>query len=174
MPCDGGKLGCVTRRGSLADLIARTLCGLRPQWARPDDAFARDWLGDAEYALYLTMDPRDRDHARRVAVRLLRRWPQAPARLVRAAWLHDVGKSARPYRLAERVALHLWCPSEARARTFPHAWQRAWAAHRQHATRGAAQLRAIGADAELVRWVAEHHQPSDDPAVIALQRADHG
>lgn len=163
--------------GTLAawrELVVRTLRGVHPGWARPDDARAREQLTPREFALYRSMDPRDRDHASRVAGRLAADWPQAPAALMRAAWLHDIGKADRPYRLLERVGVHLWCPGEASASHFPRSWQRAWRVHREHAALGAARLAEAGVDAAVVAYVAAHHAVSDDPALQRLQRADRG
>jgi putative nucleotidyltransferase with HDIG domain len=179
----GGRRGGRGRGGRLAvvvwqlplDLLMRTLRGLWPAWARPDDALARVHLTDRDYALYASLDRRDRDHATRVVRRLLVQWPQAHATLVRAAWLHDVGKAGRPYRLLERVVVHLWCPDERTARRFPAPWRAAWRVHRHHAALGAARLRAIGSDPQVVRLVAAHHDASADAAVRQLQWADrHG
>ena len=84
----------------------RALLGL----ARPDDAWARGWLLEEEYALFRALDPRDREHSVLVAKELLKRYPKAPAAAVRAALLHDVGKTVRPYRVLERILTALFEP----------------------------------------------------------------
>lgn len=156
----------------LLDLLMRTLRGLWPAWARPDDELARVHLSDSDYNLYRSLDPRDRDHATRVVRRLLTRWPHAPMNLIRTAWLHDVGKAGRPYRVIERVMVHLWSPHERVAHRFPAAWREAWRVHRHHAALGAARLRAIDSDPQVVAWVAAHHDESADGALRQLQWAD--
>ena len=78
--------------------------------ARPDDAWARSRLTPEEYALFLRLDPRDREHAVLVAKELLRCYPEAPGEAVRAALLHDVGKVVRPYNPVERILAALFEP----------------------------------------------------------------
>jgi hypothetical protein len=56
------------------------------------------------------MDPRDREHAVRVARRLLKAHPEAPPYVLRAALLHDAGKALRPYRPLERILTGLFAP----------------------------------------------------------------
>jgi putative nucleotidyltransferase with HDIG domain len=157
----------------LARLAARTVRGLSPAWAHPDDAFAASWLVGPEYDAYQTMDPRDRDHACRVARRLLAAAPAADPIWVRAALLHDVGKAVGPYRVWARVGVHLWTPDAASARAYPAAWREAWARHRDHAALGAAALRAAGVDERVAALVERHHEPpGDDEALRWLATAD--
>jgi putative nucleotidyltransferase with HDIG domain len=154
-------------------LVARTARGLRPGLARPDDAFAAHHLAGAELAAYRRMDPRDRDHACRVARGLLAAVPDADPLWVRAALLHDVGKSGVPYRVWERVVVHLWTPGEALLRRAPRVWAAAWRRHRDHAAVGAAALRAAGVDPRVADLVERHHRPSDgDEALRRLAEAD--
>lgn len=156
-------------------LVARTLRALAPGLARPADDWAAAWLEEDERAAYLAMDPRDRDHGCRVARRLLALHPEAEAIGVRAALLHDVGKSARPYRVWERVLVHLWVPSADAAERFPAAWRAAWRTQREHARIGAERLRAAGVDARVVQLVARHHDPpGDDRLLVWLTEADQG
>jgi putative nucleotidyltransferase with HDIG domain len=122
---------------------------------------------------YRAMDPRDRDHACRVARRLLACHPDADPRTVRAALLHDVGKSERPYRVWERVLVHVWTPGRATAARFPAAWRGAWRVHAEHAALGAGRLRALGVDARVVELVARHHEaPAGDEELRRLAAAD--
>jgi hypothetical protein len=117
-----GRLAPVNGFLRLLRLAARTVRGLVPGLARPDDAFAAVHLVGPELAAYLAMDPRDRDHACRVARRLLAVAPEADGVWVRAALLHDVGKSGAPYRVWERVVVHLGTPDETLLRRAPRAW----------------------------------------------------
>jgi putative nucleotidyltransferase with HDIG domain len=155
-------------------LVARSLRGLGPGLANPDDGFAATHLTETELALYFAMDPRDRDHACRVARRLLADAPEADPLLLRAALLHDVGKADGPYRLWERIAVHLWTPDERVLARLPHGWTGAWRRHRDHAERGAAALRAAGGDPRVADLVERHHRPGDDEALLSLARADEG
>jgi putative nucleotidyltransferase with HDIG domain len=157
----------------LAGLVRRTLLGLAPGLARPDDAFALGWLVAGEADAYRAMDPRDRDHACRVARRLLAQYPGAQPHTVRAALLHDVGKAERPYRVWERVLAHVWTPGPATARRFPAALRGAWRVHAEHAALGAGRLRALGVDARVVELVARHHEaPAGDEELRRLIAAD--
>lgn len=155
-------------------LVARSFRGLAPGLATPDDGFAATHLTEAELALYQAMDPRDRDHACRVARRLLAVAPDADAILVRAALLHDVGKSQSPYRLWERIAVHLWSPDDPVLARLPQGCTAVWRRHRDHAERGAAAVRAAGGDPRVADLVERHHRPGDDDALLLLARADEG
>jgi hypothetical protein len=172
-----------------AGLVWRTLEGALPFLARPDDTWACQQLPMAARPLYLSMDRRDRAHAVRVARRVERsltpemRAAPLPAAsdmtlaqgLLAAALLHDVGKAERPYRVVERVLVHLYLPPSAVAARFPRALQALWRAHRAHPERGAQQLTRAGLSPTLVGWVADHHRrESVDPMAQLLARADQG
>ncbi len=170
------RLAPVDAPGRIRALLARTARAFVPALARPDDAFAEAWLPERERALYRAMDVRDRDHGCRVARRLLRDHPGADGVWVRAALLHDVGKSVAPYRAWERIAVHLVRRGEG-SRTEPgwagRALGRAVERDRDHAAVGGRMLAAAGADPRVVELVAEHHRPrSGDPAAAALAAAD--
>lgn len=83
--------------------INRLFRAMRPEFAKPDDAFAAQYLPAKEYKIYANMDARDREHAVRVSQYLLRLKPSSSQILIRAALLHDCGKQVRPYRWRERV-----------------------------------------------------------------------
>ena len=168
-----GRLAPVNAPRHLVGLVRRTLVGLAPGLARPDDAFALGWLEGREVDAYRAMDPRDRDHACRVARRLLARCPDAEARTVRAALLHDVGKAERPYRVWERVLVHVWTPGAPADVRFPAALRAAWRVHAEHAALGAGRLRALGVDPRVVELVARHHEaPDGDEELRRLIAAD--
>ena len=139
---------------------------------RPDDAWAERLLPEAERGLYLRMDPRDRDHAVRVARTLLKRHPDAPDEVVRGALLHDVGKSVRRYRVGERILVHL-----VRAAPPPPVPQRGGllgarqtAAH--HAVYGARMIREAGGAQRVAELVARHERPTDDAHAAWIRDAD--
>jgi putative nucleotidyltransferase with HDIG domain len=150
----------------------RTVRGVHPALATPDDAWAERRLPAAERRLYLLMDPRERDHAVRVAKALLRRHPGAPDELVRAALLHDVGKSRRGYRVSERILVHLVgggaLPPHPPLPGLAGARQTA----RHHAAYGAAMIREAGGAARVAQLVARHERPGADRQARWLHEVD--
>ncbi|TBH17652.1 HD domain-containing protein [Thermus thermamylovorans] len=142
------------RAGGFQGRLLRLLRALFPRWERPDDAFALAFLQGEERALYLSMDPRDRAHGVRVARRLLRDHPEAPAYAVRAALLHDAGKALRPYRPLERVLTGLYAPP-----LPPYPLRRgllgAFQVRRHHPLYAAERIE----DPEVRALVLEHHRP---------------
>lgn len=154
-------------------LVARTVRAFVPVLARPDDAFAAAWLDPAELTLYRTMDPRDRDHACRVARRLLRDHTVADPTWVRAALLHDVGKASAPYRPIERIVVHVIRPGSTLAVRLPRPWSDAVERQRVHAEAGARLVRAAGGDERVAALVASHHAPGvAEPGARAIAWAD--
>jgi putative nucleotidyltransferase with HDIG domain len=149
------------------NVIPRTLRAFLPVLARPDDAFARRVLSSREYRLYAAMDARDRHHGVVVAKGVLRRAPDAEAALVRAALLHDVGKSDAPYRPWERIAVHVVAPAGPPPWLAHEGLRRAWNRHRDHARRGADMIRAAGGDPVVADLVARHHDGDARVALIA-------
>jgi hypothetical protein len=95
--------------------INRLFRALSPAQARPDDVWAAKQLPVNELGIYQRMDPRDREHAVRVAQKLLELHPEARSEVVRAAILHDCGKLVRPYNVLERVIVGLIAPEGPRA-----------------------------------------------------------
>lgn len=156
----------------VANAARRTVLGVRATWAAPEDAWAERWLSGGERDLYLAMDPRDRHHAVEIARAVLRRRPDAPPRLVRAALLHDVGKARRPYGLAERIAVHLW-PAPAPPRAPLRAGMRgAWQVRAHHPHYGAEMIRRAGGDARVAELVERHHAPGGDEEAALLHALD--
>ncbi len=154
-------------------LIARTVRAFVPALARPDDDFAAAWLDPAEWALYRTMDRRDRDHACRVARRLLHDGADVDPTWVRAALLHDVGKATSPYRPIERIVVHVVGPDTALAARLPPTWAEAVERQRLHADTGARLLREAGADERVAALVAAHHATGEaGPGARAIAAAD--
>lgn len=146
--------------------------GVHPALAAPDDAWAARCLPESEWPLYRAMDPRERDHAVRVAKALLRRRPDAPDELVRAALLHDVGKTRRGYRVGERILVHLVGggrhPPEPPLEGLAGARQTA----RHHAAYGAAMIRDAGGASRVAELVARHERPGDDAQARLLHQVD--
>ena len=150
----------------------RTVRSLTADLAEPDDAFARERLTVAEYALYLRMDPRDREHAVHVTRVLLDRHPDAPPHLVRAALLHDVGKAIRPYRVWERIAAHLYAPRDIPAEPRLGGFRGALQVRVHHAAYGADMIRRAGGGVHVARLVEEHDAPDAGPEARLLREVD--
>ncbi len=128
------------------------------------------WLEPTEAQLFRRMAPADQFEGLAV-METLRQWGGDRDLLV-AGLLHDVGKSLAPpgagYRvlvtvletIAPRVLPLLACRSEAlRSLT-------------EHAVIGGKMAADAGLPRDVVRLIAEHHQPSSDDRMMALQRAD--
>lgn len=137
---------------------------LRARATPTDDRLAAQWLSASELALWRRQSSRDRAHAARVARRLLRA-NHDDLTLLKAALLHDVGKSIARVGLHDRVVLVL-------LQAFTSGWLKrltgpaptrqsaGWAATlsvlRHHATIGAELARAAGSSAEVVALIADH------------------
>lgn len=103
--------------------------------------------------------------------------------LLAAALLHDVGKTAVPLHLWERVLIVLagrLSPKATRrwGQAHPQGWRRAFVVARRHPEWGAAMVRQAGGSERLVNLIL-HHQvesegtsPNPDPLLAILRRAD--
>ncbi|MFO7544602.1 MAG: HD domain-containing protein [Trueperaceae bacterium] len=146
----------------------RTVSAAVPALARPDDAWAEERLEPAEAALYLRLPAPERVHAIDVARCVLRKRPDAPAVLVRAALLHDVGKLGSPHHVVWRVLTHLLpepkLPAEPRMRGLAGARQ----ARRHHAAYGAEAIRRAGGGEDVADLVQRHHDSiaTGDAAIL--------
>lgn len=150
---------------------ARTARALAPSLFPPDDGFARDHLPDPEYQLYTSMEGPDRDHAVRVAKALLARRPDAEQVLVRAALLHDVGKSGLPFRVWQRIVAHLVTPdlpAAPRLDGLAGVQQR----NLHHPSYGAALIREAGGCEAVARLIERHHDSDGDPDTVLLRLID--
>jgi len=140
--------------GKVKKRLRRLLRAFFPRGEEPDDAFALAFLQGEERTLYLSMDPRDRAHAVRVARRLLKQYPDAPTFAIRAALLHDAGKALRPYRPLERILTGLYTPP-----VPPYPLRRgilgAFQVRRHHPLYAAERIQ----DPEVQALVLEHHHP---------------
>ncbi len=162
-------MGAVTK---VMNVIARTTCAFLPGFAKPDDEFARQYLDGPEYILYAKMDVRDRDHACQVTKTLLEAYPEASPELIRAALLHDVGKSSSSYRPLHRIAVHLYTPRNIPPSPRFHGLKGAQQRHLHHAQYGAEAIRKHGGDERVAELVARHHDPQDDSEAALLKRVD--
>ncbi|GGJ71499.1 HD domain-containing protein [Deinococcus aquiradiocola] len=135
--------------------------------ARPDDTWAARHLTPGETRVYLGMDPRDREHAVRVAQAILNAEGRASPDLLAAALLHDCGKQVRPYRVWERVGAGLIPGPLCRLLPLGPLWVRG-----EHPDLGARLLRAAGARPRVVDLVRRHHTPGPDPDAVLLHRYD--
>lgn len=156
----------------LIHLTLRVAVAFFPRFAPTDDAYAARWLSPAEYALYLQMDARDRAHGVMVAKALQARCPSASPLLVRAALLHDVGKSLRPYRPLERILVHLCRPPQLPASPRLTGLAGALQQRLHHARYGAELIRAAGGHPRVAELVARHHQPAGDAEAQQLMRVE--
>ncbi len=154
------------------NVIARTTRAFLPGLAEPDDDFARQYLSGSEYVLYAKMDVRDRDHACEVTKTLLKAHPEASSELIRAALLHDVGKSGSSYRPWQRIAVHLYTPQNIPASPRYHGLKGAWQRHLHHSYYGAELIRKHGGDDRVADLVARHHDPQGDGEAALLKRVD--
>ncbi len=185
-------------RAKLAARVQRTLRSSFAFLARPDDAWAQNLLPSAEYAVYVRMDGRDREHAVRVAKEILRLHPDASRVVLRAALLHDCGKQVRPYNVFERiwVGLRVAEPDretrltsarlteitttraervgsrKTRARQFKPDRPSAADVRRFHPQIGAWLIRAAGGDERVALIVEHHHHPGDDPEINWVHAVD--
>ena len=153
-------------RGLLRRII-RLGRSLTPHLATPDDAWSAAFLTPPERTVYFRMDPRDREHAVRVARHLLADVPGADQELVAAALLHDCGKSVRPYRLVERVLVGLVPWALSRRATRGPLYVRG-----HHPAIGAGLLRRAGARPRVVELVERHHAPCGDAEATLIHRYD--
>lgn len=152
------------RSKNLIGRLNRLFRASHPALARPDDAWAASRLPKAEHGVYIRMDARDREHAVRVAQKLLELHPAVSDLLVRAALLHDCGKLLRPYIWSERIAVGLaqrpvaWSSSPLREDWLTHNYS-ALEIRLLHPLLGAALIRLAGGDERVAEIVERHHNP---------------
>lgn len=156
----------------LKNAFKRTLLAFLPQFAVADDTLAKQTLSASEFGLYMTMDVRDRHHALKVVLALLNVYPDASDELIRATFLHDVGKCLKPYNPAIRIATHLYTPKDIPAEPRLKGIQGAWQLYQHHDVYGAALIRQVGGSERVAQIVERHHEPKDDAEAAKLKEID--
>jgi HD domain len=160
--------------GSILRKFLRLVRAISPLLARPDDVWAQQKLPETEFGLFQKMDPRDREHAVRVAQKLLVHHPNASDEAVRAALLHDCGKQVRPYRFLERVIVGLIAPEGPRSiqpANFP-VLQAALQVRNTHPAIGAKLILEAGGNPRVAELVGKHHHPGNDLEAIWIHELD--
>ena len=159
---------------SILGKLGRLFRAFSPVQARPDDAWATKQLPKPELEVYRQMDPRDREHAVRVAQKLLELHPNASSEVVRAALLHDCGKQVRPYKVLERVIVGLIAPEGPRSRqtSFGVKSQTAMDVRNNHPQIGANLILEAGGDSRVAELVRIHHNPKTDLEATWIHQID--
>jgi hypothetical protein len=155
--------------------LYRLARALLPRLARPDDDWAQVLLSKAEFAVYLKMDARDREHAVRVTQKLLDLYPDSSLILQRATLLHDCGKSVRPYNVIERVLVGLFYEvqhADAQALDFKDRRLSAIEVKKYHPQIGSSLIQTAGGDARVAEIVARHHAPGSDVDAQRVHEVD--
>ena len=190
-PSDGGdvvdEIGWTNPSFSMRSHVRRFFKALRAKMTAADRHFVEEYLTERERLLFYRQRVADQRHGVDAARFLLAKteavvWPdQTP--LVKAALLHDVGKS--------RVSLPLWGrPAAVLLKAFapglyrdssvrgeaadaPRLCQYVYL-HRFHPRIGAEMLAAAGTEPEVVDLVRRHHSPSpaDPKSLTLLRKAD--
>lgn len=155
----------------LINKSGRTIQAFLPGLARPDDAFARQWLDDAGWRLYMQMDIRDRCHCVLVARRLLA-GGVTDRELIAAALLHDVGKSLLPFSAWQRVISHLWRPVGLPRTPLQPGLQGALQLREHHETLAVRMLTEAGVDSRVTAIISDLAAGADSDAVQQLREAD--
>ena len=142
---------------------------LRPEPpAAPELVWAVSQLPLAERPLFAALGPADQDHSIRVARVVEAELQQGVVDdtdrewIVRAALLHDVGKSATHLGAVDRAVATLlgWAGrGRVQARWSDAGGRRgAIAGYLSYPEVGADMLRRVGSDSRVVAWAAEHHR----------------
>ena len=153
-------------------------------WGRPvQDDLARDYLSDAEFDLYMNMSRPERQHHLRVLNDLVTDG-HTHAALLKAALLHDVGKTRFGFSLPERVLVVLvkvllpgkfsvWSQAD------PRGWKRPFVISAQHPDWSADMCAAIHVDPLTIDLIRRHQsQLNGSPRteaermLLLLQAAD--
>jgi HD domain len=159
---------------SIFGKISRLFRAFSPAQARPNDTWAAQQLPEPELEIYKRMDPRDREHAVRVAQKLLELHPEASSEVIRAALLHDCGKLVRPYNVFERVMVGLIAPEGPRSSQTSSGLQARTAmdVRNNHPQIGAKLILEAGGDSRVAELVRIHHAPNGDTEAIWIHQID--
>jgi putative nucleotidyltransferase with HDIG domain len=152
-------------------------------WTQPEDlAEIRRHLSPTATDLFRAMPRYDRQHSLQVFHTLAERGHTDPD-LLRAALLHDVGKTVRqatPLRLGHRVVVVLmraFWPGllERIGQDRPRSWRQPFHTQQHHAAIGAMLAQQAGCSLRTVELIRRHEDlpgQTDDPLLAALQAAD--
>jgi hypothetical protein len=159
---------------SILGKLSRVFRALSPAQARPDDSWAAQKLPEPELEIYKRMDPRDREHAVRVAQKLLELHPEASSEVIRAALLHDCGKLVRLYNVFERVMVGLIAPEGPRSSQTSSGLQARTAmdVRNNHPQIGAKLILEAGGNSRVAELVRIHHQPKNDTEATWIHQID--
>ncbi|HLA43712.1 MAG TPA: HD domain-containing protein [Aggregatilineales bacterium] len=153
-------------------------------WGRPvRDDLAQEYLSDAEFDLYLKMSRPERQHHLRVLNDLLAAG-HTHAALLKAALLHDVGKTRFRFSLPERalvVPVKAFLPGRFRqwSKSEPRGWKRPFVISAQHPDWSADMCAVIHVNPVTVELIRRHQtrldgnpQTETDRLLLLLQAAD--
>ncbi|HZJ08837.1 MAG TPA: HD domain-containing protein, partial [Trueperaceae bacterium] len=140
--------------------------------AAPDDSYAASLLSEAELALFMRLSGPEREHALAVARCVASKHPEAPATVLRAALLHDIGKLGSSANVLWRVVAHLVPAAEVPAEPRSSGLAGTRQAKRHHATYGRQLILRAGGDPEVARLVGRHHTPGSDPGASLIASCD--
>lgn len=144
--------------GGFMHLVRRAVSSLRDnEPPAKETAVARGVLNEEEFAMWSSMQARDRRHSLEVLARFDGLRPGSPRPERAAALLHDVGKTASPLGWAGRIAVTILGGRTAAMRTYL-----------DHERIGATMLRGVS-DPRTVDLVAGHCR---DDVSVALRQAD--
>jgi hypothetical protein len=138
---------------------------LKSMPAQEDLDLARGVLSPAQMGLFLKLQPNEQVHSLKIFRQLYHQNPREKDLLV-AALLHDVGKTAHPLRLWERVWIVIAkAIFPARVTEWGHAeprgWKRPFVIAEQHAAWGAEMAANAGASATSVSLIRRHQQSTN-------------
>jgi hypothetical protein len=139
----------------------------------PDET-AREVLSQGEYNLYRRMSRAERQHHLRVLQDLQLAGHHHPA-LMRAALLHDVGKTRYRFSLPERILVVLvkrLLPAKFKAWSAgqPSGWKRPFVVSQRHPEWSAELAASVGCDALTLDLIRRHQSPIPQPPVTEADR----